>query len=90
MTFCANDDVVRRGDPRVGVTSDGDHSYRVPPASNGVNHSWGISNPKPGASLGVIQPSLGSAMPGSAYPSVRGTPGAVPTKYSHQGTADVA
>ena len=56
----------------------------------GENHWVGSSRPKPGASLGVSQPSWGVAWPGSCHPSARGTPGAVPTKHSSQGTAGVA
>jgi hypothetical protein len=61
-----------------------------PSAQNGTNHSSGISNPNPGASLGTSQPSLGIAWPGSRQASSNGTPGGVPTKHSHHGADGVA
>jgi len=68
----------------------GHSSFVLGQPKNGASHASGISSPKPGASDGMSPPFTGNAMPGMRQHSSSGTPGGVPTKYSHQGEEGVA
>ena len=58
--------------------------------SHGTTHSSLISMPKPGASEGVMWPSLGMGMPGMGQTSSRGTPGSEPIQNSAIGDSGIA
>ena len=58
--------------------------------SHGTTHSSLISMPKPGASDGMTQPSLGMGMPGMGQTSSRRTPGSEPIQNSAIGDSGIA